>query len=102
MQIFVYIVRCADSSYYVGSARGDLDHRMAEHDTGVRCGYTSSRRPVELVWQQEFEDPIEAITAERQIKGWSRKKKEALIAGDFDRLSWFAKRPSARGKAKGA
>jgi len=97
MQIFVYILRCGDGSYYVGSARGDLDHRIAEHNTGRLGGYTSSRRPVELVWDQEFEDPIDAVNAERQIKGWSRKKKEALIAGDFEKLTWLAKRPSARG-----
>ena len=101
MQIFVYILRCADGSYYVGTARGDLDHRIAEHETGALGGYTSSRRPVELVWHQEFEDPFEAVSAERQIKGWSRKKKEALIAGDYERLSWLAKRPSARGKTGG-
>jgi len=96
MQIFTYMLRCADGSYYVGSARSDLDHRIAEHNAGALGGYTASRRPVELVWQQEFEDPIEAIAAERQIKGWSRKKKEALVAGDFEQLSWLAKRPAAR------
>ena len=101
MQIFVYMLQCADGSYYVGSARGDLDHRIAEHNMGAFGGYTSSRRPVELVWHQEFEDPLEAVSAERPIKGWSRKKKEALIAGDFEQLSWLAKRPSARGKAGG-
>jgi len=102
MQIFVYMLRCADGSYYVGSARGDLDHRIAEHNTGALGGYTSSRRPVELVWHQEFEDPHDAVSAERQIKGWSRKKKEALIAGDFEQLTWLAKRPSVRRDDSGA
>jgi putative endonuclease len=98
MQIFVYTLQCGDGSYYVGSARGDLDYRIAEHNIGALGGYTASRRPVELVWHQEFE----AVSAERQIKGWSRKKKEALIAGDFEQLTWLAKRPSVRGKADNA
>ena len=92
MIIFTYMVRCADGRYYVGTARGDLDHRIAAHNAGSLGGYTASRRPVELVWNQEFEDPRDAIAAERQIKGWSRAKKEALIRGDFRMISALAKR----------
>ena len=94
MIVHTYILRCSDDSYYVGTARGDLDHRIAEHNTGSLGGYTASRRPVTLLWSQEFEDPAEAIAAERQIKGWGRAKKETLIAGEFHRLPALSKRKS--------
>lgn len=96
MRIYVYMLRCADGRFYVGSARGDLEHRIAEHNSGAFGGYTARWRPVALVWRPEFEDPKDAVAAERQLKGWSRRKKEALIAGDFDAVSNWAKRPSAR------
>jgi putative endonuclease len=92
VRIFVYMLRCADGSYYVGTARGDLERRVMEHDVGRVDGYTARRRPVSLVWQQEYEDPVEAIAAERQLKGWSRRKKEALISGDFPELRSAARR----------
>ncbi|MHA1538313.1 MAG: helical backbone metal receptor [Alphaproteobacteria bacterium] len=92
MIIHTNILRCNDARYYVGTARGDLEHRIAEHNAGSLGGYTASRRPVTLVWSQEFEDPAEAIAAERRIKGWRRAKKEALIAGEFDRLPVLSKR----------
>jgi putative endonuclease len=99
MGAFVYILRCRDGSYYIGSATGDdLTPRIAQHQSGAFPGYTSSRRPVELAWSQYFERITDAIAAERQIKGWSRAKKEALIAGQWDTLRHFAKRPSARTK----
>ena len=98
MRIFVYMLRCADGSYYVGSARGELDRRIAEHNSGQYGGYTAKRGPVTLAWHQEFEDPLDAIAAERQLKGWSRRKKEALIVGDFETIRIAAKR---RGGASG-
>ncbi len=82
MSAFAYMLRCADGSYYVGSARG-ISKRVAEHQAGTYPGYTSSRRPVELVWSEHFDRVIDAIAAERRIKGWSRAKKEALIRGDW-------------------
>ena len=90
--VFVYILRCADGSYYTGSARDGLDKRIAEHNSGRYGGYTAKRRPVTLVYSQEFQRITEAINAERQIKGWSRAKKESLIRGDFDALPFLAKR----------
>jgi len=90
MSAFVYMLRCRDGSYYVGSARGSLERRVEEHNAGTYGGYTGRRRPVVLVFQQEFQQITDAIAAERQIKGWSRAKKEALIAGDFDRISLLA------------
>jgi len=67
---------------------------VAEHNAGRYDGYTSTRRPVELVFSQWFERITDAIAAERQIKGWSRAKKEALIRGDFEALKILAKRSS--------
>ena len=100
MTAWVYILRCADGSYYVGSARGTLEHRIAEHKAGIYGGYTAERRPVRLVFAQEFDRITDAVAAERQIKGWSRAKKEALIAGDMARLKALSRRrphPSRRG-----
>jgi len=83
MGAYVYMLRCSDRSYYVGSATGDdLTKRIAEHNTGVYEGYTSLRRPLTLVWSEHFEVITDAIAAERKIKGWSRAKKEALIKSD--------------------
>ncbi len=86
------MLRCADGSYYVGSARLGLERRLSEHNHGTYGGYTSKRLPVELVWSQHFIDITDAIAVERQIKGWSRAKKEALILGDYDAIQSLAKR----------
>lgn len=88
VEIHVYMLRCSDGSYYVGLTRACLDKRIGEHISGrfPNC-YTFRRRPVELVWSQEFASVVDAIASERQIKGWRRAKKEALIRGDFDGLS---------------
>jgi|SRR6266478_1527577 len=97
MGAFVYILRCVDGSYYVGSATGDdLTKRVAEHQTGAYPGYTSSRRPVQLVWSEHFDRITDAIAAERQLKGWSRSKKDALIRGEWDLLRHLAKRRGGR------
>ena len=89
---YIYMLRCSDGSYYVGSARKGLDRRISEHNAGVYGGYTSTRRPVTLVWVQHFLDITDAIAVERQIKGWSRAKKEALIRGDYDSIRVLSKR----------
>jgi len=96
---FVYVLKCADDSYYVGSATGDdLWKRIAEHETGAYRGYTFTRRPVRLVWSEHFDRITDAIAAERQIKGWSRAKKEALIGGDWTKLRGLAKRRGGKKK----
>ena len=82
---WVYILKCCDGSYYTGKTQ-NLELRIAQHQNGTYKGYTSKRRPVKLVYAQGFPTYIEAIRAERQIKGWSRAKKEALIRGDFELL----------------
>ena|SRR5436190_1947382 len=92
---YLYILRCVDGSYYVGTTRHELEVRVAEHNAGAYGGYTSSRRPVSLVFSQQFERITDAVEAERQVKGWSRAKKEALIAGDLNRLPTLARRKTA-------
>jgi putative endonuclease len=86
MDIHVYMLRCADGSYYVGLTKAGLDKRLFEHATGIFKGYTSKRRPVTLVWSCAFLSLIDAIACERHLKGWRREKKEALIRGDFEAL----------------
>lgn len=82
---WVYILECADGSYYVGSTR-DLERRFAQHQAGEGAVYTRSRRPVELVFAEEFHRVDDAYFREKQIQGWSRKKREALIARNFHDL----------------
>lgn len=91
MPAFVYILRCNDGRYYVGSTRSDLETRVNHHQAGTFGGFTRSRRPVTLIFSQEFDRIEDAIRAERQIKGWSRAKKEALIRGDMQALVRLAK-----------
>jgi putative endonuclease len=93
MGAYVYMLRCADGSYYVGSATGnDLTKRIAEHEAGAYRGYTFTRRPLQLVWSEHFDRITDAIAAERQIKGWTRAKKEALIRGDWESIKVLAQR----------
>ncbi len=96
----VYILLCADGSYYTGLTRKEVETRVSEHDLGINADYTSRRRPVTLVWSERFGRLTEAIAMERQIKGWSRAKKEALIRGDHDALPALAARRTRKGDAK--
>jgi predicted GIY-YIG superfamily endonuclease len=92
---WAYMLRCNDGSFYLGHT-DELEHRTAQHQTGELPCYTHRRRPVVLVWQQDFVTREDALAAERQIKGWNRAKKEALIAGDWrtiQRLAWGVKNP---------
>ncbi|MDH5458609.1 MAG: GIY-YIG nuclease family protein [Nitrospinota bacterium] len=83
---YVYILQCNDKSYYTGVTSA-LEKRIWEHQEGLVKGcYTHGRRPLKLVFQTEFNHVRDALSAENQIKGWSRKKKEALIQGRFDDL----------------
>ena len=86
---YVYLLQCSDGSYYCGQT-DNIEARMQQHYAG-EIGYTATRKPVELVWQGEFETREGAIAFEQQIKGWSRAKKEALIAGDWERIKELAK-----------
>ncbi|HBR85334.1 MAG: hypothetical protein CMM81_06585 [Rhodospirillales bacterium] len=96
MDFWVYMLRCSDGSYYVGSARGSLDRRVQEHQQGAYPGYTTSRRPVALVFSERFVRVEDAIASEQQLKGWSRAKKEALVSGDWKRISALGKRGASR------
>jgi predicted GIY-YIG superfamily endonuclease len=93
---WVYILRCGDGSYYAGHTT-NLELRLAEHKAGEIEGWTRHRLPVELVFAQEMPTTDEAFLAERRIKGWSRAKKEALIAGDWDTIRLLARKPRLRG-----
>ena len=91
MTFWVYILRCSDDSYYTGHT-DDLENRIAAHNFGLsRSAYTFSRRPVELVFSDEFATREEALASELRIKGWSRRKKEALMRGDWDELPGLAR-----------
>ena len=91
-QSFVYILKCSDTSYYTG-VTSNLTSRMFKHNTGFYPdSYTFSKRPLSLVFYCEFTDINLAIETEKQIKKWSRAKKEALINGDFDLLVNLAKK----------
>jgi len=92
MSAWLYIVKCSDGSYYTGTTRISLERRIAEHNAGSFAGYTAARTPVTLVYCEYFERIEDAIAAERQVKGWTRAKKEALMRGDFDDLRALAKR----------
>ena len=90
---FVYILECADGRFYVGLTRRDPYERCSEHNLGLDTkSFTFRRRPVRLVYSEHFERILDAIAAERRIKGWSRAKKQALIRRDYDALPTLAKR----------
>jgi len=77
---WVHLLRCADGSYHVGSARS-LEQRLAEHAAGSVKGFTARHRPVELVWALETERMDDAGALERQIKGWRRAERLAPVEG---------------------
>jgi putative endonuclease len=103
---WLYILKCSDGSYYVGTTRGSIESRVAQHNVGTFQGYTASRRPVELIFSQWFDRLADAIEIERKLKKWSRAKKEAFIRGDLESLEEPAKRksphPSRRPPAAGS
>ena len=104
MAYYVYLLRCSDGSYCVGHTN-DLEHRLAAHERGAIEGYTLSRRPVdpvELVFSDQFSTRLEAFHRERQIKGWSRAKKEALIKADWDGLVELSNRSGGGAPSTGS
>ena len=82
MAFWVYVLRCSDGSYYTGHT-DDLEHRIGMHERGEIAGYTVTRRPVELAYSQACPTREEALSAELQIKRWTRAKKEAMFRGDW-------------------
>ena len=87
----MYILECADGSYYVGSTR-DVEKRVDQHNSGKGAEYPSRRRPVRLVYCAEFATIAEAYAFEKRVHGWSRAKRRALIDGNFDALRAYSRR----------
>jgi tRNA/rRNA methyltransferase len=100
MAFSVYIIRCNDGSYYTGHT-DNLEVRFQQHQQGTYKGYTHDKRPLELMWWQDVPNRTDAFSAEMRIKKWSRAKKEALIAGQLDRLSFLAVPPDERAEREG-
>ncbi|MFI5135131.1 MAG: GIY-YIG nuclease family protein [Chitinophagales bacterium] len=89
-RLYVYILKCSEDSYYTG-VTNDVDERVSQHNEGYYPkAYTFNRRPVKLVYVEEFQEYHEAIEWEKQIKGWTRAKKEALIRNNWDKLHELA------------
>jgi len=88
---YMYILKCVDGSYYTGST-WHLEQRIEEHNSGIGANYTSKRLPVELVYYEFYERVSDAFYREKQVQGWSRRKKEALIDGKPDLLPVLAKK----------
>ena len=86
---YVYMLECADYSYYVGHT-DNLEVRISQHHFGSIPGYTHDRRPLKLVWHEHFQSRDAAFRVERRIKGWSRAKKNALINGDWKLIQLLA------------
>lgn len=85
MKGFMYILKCSDGTYYTGSTT-NIEVRLAQHQAGEGSNYTRKHLPVELVYFEEFQRIDEAFLREKQVQGWNRKKKEALINGTLDKL----------------
>jgi predicted GIY-YIG superfamily endonuclease len=98
MGFWTYMLHCADRTFYVGHT-DDLEARVGAHQSGLIQGYTATRLPVVLVWSDEFPSRYEALAAERQIKGWGRAKKLALIRGDWNAIRALARNSNEKGRA---
>ena len=91
MKGWMYVLECSDGSYYTGSTN-DLNRRLEQHKKGEGANHTKSRLPVKLIYFEEYDRIDEAFYREKQVQGWSRKKKEALIEGDYKKLIEFSKK----------
>jgi len=94
---WVYILQCSDGSYYTGCTT-NLEQRIHQHNFGFFDGYTATRKPVQLLWSQEFPEIHFAIEAERRIKKWTRAKKVALMKGDWELLKQLSKSTATKRK----
>ncbi len=90
MAAWVYILRCADGTYYTG-ATTNIENRLDQHARGEGARYTAKRLPVTYLWSEELPTIHDAADAEKQIQGWSRAKKEALMRGDWSALMALSK-----------
>lgn len=89
MKGYMYILHCANGQYYTGSTK-NLERRLAQHQNGEGANFTKKHLPVELIYFEEFNRIDEAFYREKQVQGWSRKKKEALINGQYEKLHDFS------------
>jgi putative endonuclease len=96
---WMYILKCSDGSYYVGSTK-NLDLRFSQHQNGKGSKYTSGRLPVELIYYEEYERVADAFYREKQVQGWTRRKREALINGNPELLPGLAKKVFDKNKIK--
>jgi predicted GIY-YIG superfamily endonuclease len=101
MAFWVYMLRSRDGSYYTGHT-DDLERRIAEHDCGTIPCYTHDRRPLHMMFSQDFATREEALAMERRLKGWSRAKKEPLIDGDWEMINRLGRGKHARQRAEPA
>ena len=95
MPFYVYIIECSDGTYYTGHT-DNLDQRMAQHGDGVAARYTAKRRPLKLLWATDCQTREQAFELEKQVQGWSRAKKQALMRGDFGALPGLSLNREAR------
>lgn len=95
MKGYMYILLCNDGSYYTGST-SDLDKRIEQHFAGEGANHTKKHPPVKLLYYEEFSRIDDAFYREKQVQGWSRKKKEALINGEYEKLPDLSKSYSKR------
>ncbi|HCW62764.1 MULTISPECIES: GIY-YIG nuclease family protein [Sphingobium] len=98
MAFWTYMLKCADGRYSTGHT-DNLEHRIGQHQCGQGSRFTRARLPVTLVWSEDFSSRIEALETERLIGGWSRAKKEAMIANNWSLVSYLAKPPKERDTA---
>jgi len=94
----MYILQCSDGTYYTGSTK-ELERRLQQHDIGEGANYTKKRLPVKLLYVEKFERIDEAFKREKQVQGWSRQKKEALINGNTNELPELAKKKWSKNAA---
>jgi putative endonuclease len=99
MKGYMYILLCSNGQYYTGSTT-DLERRFAEHQNGEGANFTKKHLPVSLVYYEEFQRIDEAFYREKQVQGWSRKKKEALINGKHDKLPVLSRNYTQYGASK--
>lgn len=91
MPASIYILECSNGKYYTGSTI-NLEKRLKEHQEGLGANFTKKHLPVKLVFHEQFQNIKEAFEKEKQVQGWSRKKKEALINGEFELLPELSKK----------
>ncbi|WP_148613399.1 GIY-YIG nuclease family protein [Nocardioides rubriscoriae] len=99
---WTYILICSDDSYYVGSTV-DLERRLREHNSpDLGATYTRRRQPVRLAWAAQFDSVAAAFAFEKREQGWGRKKREALIRGEYDELVALARREAVQDREAAA